>query len=129
VDASLRRQLLDIIDELSADADVSTSVRISGAVDTLVEEELAEHAAAVLREAFGNAVRHARAHSIVVIVELSKNLTIEVVDDGVGLPPGAAASGLRAVEDRAVQCGGSLVVGPSPAGGTRLTWRVPLPVA
>jgi signal transduction histidine kinase len=125
-DASLRRQLLDIVDELSVDVDVSPSVRISGAVDTLVSDELATHATAVLREALTNAVRHSHAGTIVVTVEADVDLVIDVVDDGVGLPPGVARSGLLGINGRASKFGGSLLVAPGPEGGTRLTWRVPL---
>jgi signal transduction histidine kinase len=124
---SLRRRLLDIVDELSASVDVSPSVRISGAVDTLVPEELAIHATAVLREAVSNAIRHSHAGEIVVTVEATTDLIIDVVDDGVGMPPGVARSGLLGVERRAAKCHGMAVVVPGPDGGTRLTWRAPLP--
>jgi signal transduction histidine kinase len=124
---SLRRQMLDIVDELAAGVDVSPSVRISGAVDTLVPEELATHATAVLREAVSNAIRHSHAGEIVVTVEAAADLIIDVVDDGIGMPPGVARSGLLGVERRAAKCGGMAVVVPGPNGGTRLTWRAPLP--
>jgi signal transduction histidine kinase len=124
---SLRRRMLDIVDELSAGGGVTPSVRISGSVDVLVPEALAVHAAAVLREAVSNAVRHSHAGSIVVTVEASSDLIIDVVDDGVGMPPGVARSGLLGVERRAAKCGGMSVVVPGPEGGTRLTWRAPLP--
>ncbi|MFI7675252.1 GAF domain-containing sensor histidine kinase [Actinophytocola sp. NPDC049390] len=124
--SSLRRRMLDIVEELSADSDVTPSVRISGAVDTLVPEALAAHATAVLGEAVSNAVRHSHAASIVVTVEAGADLIIDVVDDGVGMPPGVARSGLLGVERRAGKCGGMAVVVPGPEGGTRLTWRVPL---
>jgi signal transduction histidine kinase len=124
--ASTRRRMLDIVEELSADSDVTPSVRISGAVDTLVPEALAAHATAVLREAVSNAVRHSHAGSIVVTVEAGADLIIDVVDDGVGMPPGVARSGLLGVERRAGKCGGMAVVVPGPEGGTRLTWRAPL---
>jgi signal transduction histidine kinase len=125
---SLRRRMLDIVEELSSGADVITpSVRISGAVDTLVPDELAAHATAVLREAVSNAIRHAHAGEIVVTVEAATDLIIDVVDDGVGVPPGVARSGLLNVERRAAKCGGMAVVVPGPDGGTRLTWRAPLP--
>jgi signal transduction histidine kinase len=125
-DISLRRQLLDIVDELSVNAEVSPSMRISGAIDTMVPDELAPHATAVLREAVANAVRHSRAESIVVAVEAGTDLVIDVVDDGVGIPPGVVRSGLLGIERRAAKFGGSLVVAPGPDGGTRLTWRVPI---
>ena len=124
---SLRRRMLDIVDELAASVDVSPSVRISGAVDTLVPEELAIHATAVLREAVSNAIRHSHAGEIVVTVEAAADLIIDVVDDGVGMPSGVARSGLLGVERRAAKCGGMAVVVPGPHGGTRLTWRAPLP--
>ena len=122
--ASVRRQLLDVVEELSMD--VSPSVRISGAVDTLVDEELATHATAVLREAVSNAVRHSQAASIVITVEAAEDLVIDVADDGVGVPAGVARSGLLGIDRRAAKLGGSLLVAPGLTGGTRLTWRVPL---
>ena len=124
---SLRRRMLDIVEELSAGADVSPSVRISGAVDTLVPDELATHATAVLREGVSNAIRHSQAGQIIVTVEAATDLIIDVVDDGVGMPSGVARSGLLGVERRAAKCGGMSVVVPGPEGGTRLTWRAPLP--
>lgn len=124
---SLRRRMLDIVEELAADCGVSRSVRISGAVDTLVPESVATHATAVLREAVSNAVRHSRAGTIVVTVEAGADLIIDVLDDGVGVPPGVARSGLLNIERRASTCGGHSVVMPGPEGGTRLTWRAPLP--
>jgi signal transduction histidine kinase len=123
---SLRRQMLDLVVELSADSEVNPQVRISGAVDTLVQEPLAGHATAVLREAVSNAIRHSHAGTIVVTVEAGVDLIIDVVDDGVGMPPGVARSGLLGVERRAGKCGGMAVVVPGPEGGTRLTWRAPL---
>jgi signal transduction histidine kinase len=123
---SLRRKMLDIVEELSTDSDISPSVRISGAVDTVVPDSLAAHATAVLREAVSNAIRHAHAGMIVVTVEAGADLIIDVVDDGVGTPPGVARSGLLGVERRAAMCGGMAVVVPGPEGGTRLTWRAPL---
>jgi signal transduction histidine kinase len=124
--ASIRRRMLDTVEELSADSDLKPSVRISGAVDTLVPEALAVHATAVLREAVSNAIRHSHAASIVVTVEAGADLIIDVVDDGVGMPPGVARSGLLGVERRAGKCGGMAVVVPGPEGGTRLTWRAPI---
>jgi signal transduction histidine kinase len=124
---SLRRRLLDTVAELSADTPVSPSIRIDGAVDTLVQDQtVAEHAVAVLREAVSNALRHARASEIVVTVEAADNLIIDVVDNGVGIPAGAARSGLLNLERRAAKCGGTLTIGPGAQGGTRLTLRVPL---
>jgi signal transduction histidine kinase len=53
-------------------------------------------------------------------------LIISVVDDGVGMPEDVARSGLRNLESRAQQFGGTLSVASEPDRGTRVTWRVPL---
>jgi signal transduction histidine kinase len=123
---SLRRRMLDVVAETSAGTGISPSVRISGAVDSLVPEALAEHTLAALREGISNSVRHARAAAITVTVEAGDELVVDVADDGVGIPPGVARSGLLNLERRARSCGGGCVVSSRPAGGTRLTWRVPL---
>jgi signal transduction histidine kinase len=123
---SLRRQMLDIVAELSSDAPVSPSIRINGAVDTLVPPEIGEHALAVLREGLSNALRHAQAGEIIVTVEASDDLIIDVLDDGIGLPGDVARSGLLGIERRALECDGTATLAPGPKGGTRLTWRAPL---
>jgi signal transduction histidine kinase len=53
-------------------------------------------------------------------------LLVEVLDDGIGIDHVAARSGLNNLEERAIACGGSLVVQPMAPNGTRLSWRVPL---
>ena len=80
----------------------------------------------IVREAVTNVVRHAHAGELVLTVEAGDRLTITVVDDGVGMPPTVARSGLRNLEQRAADLGGTCSVTAEPAGGTRLTWQVPL---
>jgi signal transduction histidine kinase len=123
---SLRRRMLDVVAELSAGSPVSPSIRINGAVDTLVPPDVGEHALAVLREGVSNAIRHAKAKEIIVTVEAGDDLIIDVLDDGVGVPADLARSGLLNVERRAGDCGGTTSLTPGPKGGTRLTWRAPL---
>jgi signal transduction histidine kinase len=124
---SLRRRLLDVATDISTGAGLSPSVRMSGALDTLVPPIIAEHAEAVVREGVSNALRHANATAVTVTVEAGDDLVIEVIDNGIGIPPGVARSGLANVEQRAAACHGTLTVLAQPGGGTRLTWRVPLP--
>lgn len=124
----LRRQLLDTVEEVSADSGVAVSVRTSGPVDTVVPAELAVHVVAVAREGVGNAIRHGRPRTVTVTVEaVDDHLAAAVEDDGHGIPEGAARSGLRNLADRAELLGGHCEVSRRPAGGTRLSWRVPLP--
>lgn len=122
----LRRRLLDVAAEASAGSGLSPSVRMSGAVDTVVPAAIAEHAEAVVREGVSNVVRHARASAITVTAEAGDELIIEVVDNGAGIPDKAARSGLANLERRAAACDGSFTIVAQQGGGTRLTWRVPL---
>jgi signal transduction histidine kinase len=123
---SVRRALLDTATEAVAGSGVVPTVRINGAVDTLVPDDVGAHAVAVVREAISNAVRHGRATSVTLTVEAGAELVIDVLDDGAGIGPEQARSGLRNLEQRASACGGTLSVRPESAGGTRLVWRVPL---
>ncbi|MFC0542310.1 GAF domain-containing sensor histidine kinase [Kutzneria chonburiensis] len=123
----LRRRLLDTVAELTADASPTPSVRISGAVDTLVPPSVAEHADAVVREALSNALRHARASELTLAVDAGEDLVIRVGDDGIGIPSDVRRSGLANLAERARACRGSFDVVARESGGTLLTWRVPLP--
>ncbi|GAA1271828.1 GAF domain-containing protein [Pseudonocardia aurantiaca] len=125
-EGGLRRKLLDTAADAAEGGGVTPSVRIAGAVDTLVPPHIGAHAQAVVREAVSNAIRHGRPTSVTVTVEAGDELLIDVADNGIGIPPGAARSGLRNLEDRARECSGELLVGRDDSGGTRLTWRVPL---
>ncbi|MER5268257.1 GAF domain-containing sensor histidine kinase [Actinosynnema sp. NPDC002837] len=122
----LRRRLLDLVSELTENASVTPTVRMTGTVDNSVPDDIGEHAEAVVREAVTNAVRHARAKELVLTVEAGDELTITVVDDGVGMPAQVARSGLHNLEQRATALGGTCSVTGEPGGGTRLTWQVPL---
>jgi len=123
----LRSRLLQVVEDLTAGVEIGPTVRTSGPLDTLVPREIADHVEAVLREALSNAVRHANAERIVITVDVGEDLTVEVVDDGIGMPAHVGRSGLRNVEERAAVLGGELRMAKAGEHGTRLLWRVPLP--
>ncbi|MDX8052184.1 GAF domain-containing protein [Lentzea sp. BCCO 10_0798] len=125
-DTGLRRRLLDIVAELTEGETVTPAVRMSGTIDNLVPDYIGEHAQAVVRELTSNALRHARATELTLTVEAGDTLIISMVDNGVGMPPQVARSGLRNLEQRAAGYGGSCAVAEEPGGGTRVTWQVPL---
>ncbi len=126
-EASLRRRLLDIVERLTTESEVASTMKLTGTVDTLVPPHVAEHAEAVLREALSNALRHSGADAVRIVVEASeRQLVIEVADNGVGIPEDAKRSGLDNLDKRARQCGGELRLLDEPGGGTCVLWRVPL---
>jgi two-component system, NarL family, sensor histidine kinase DevS len=121
----VRTRLHRVVTELTQDAALRTTVRMSGALDSL-SNGLADHAEAVVREAVSNAVRHARAQELTITVSVDDKLVIDVSDNGVGMPSEVAHSGLHNLRQRAQVVGGSCVVGPGEGGGTRLVWAAPL---
>jgi two-component system, NarL family, sensor histidine kinase DevS len=121
----LRTELHEVITELTEDAPLRTTVRMSGPLD-VVSAPLAEHAEAVVREAVSNAVRHSRARELTVTVSVDDDLVIDVLDNGVGIPDTVAVSGLRNLQQRAGEVGGSCIVERVDHGGTRLLWTAPL---
>jgi signal transduction histidine kinase len=122
----LRTTLQDVVIELTEDTPLRTTVRMSGPV-SVVSGGLAEHAAAVLREAVSNVVRHAGADELVVTISVDDDLVIDVTDDGIGVPDTVARSGLHNLAQRAEATGGTLSLRQRECGGTRLVWTAPLP--
>jgi signal transduction histidine kinase len=79
-------------------------------------------------EAVQNAVKHAGARSIRVVLDGRDGaLTCTVDDDGTGFEPGALAvgSGLANMQDRARAVDGTVTVQATPSGGARMRARLP----
>ncbi|HEY5116632.1 MAG TPA: GAF domain-containing protein [Nakamurella sp.] len=125
--APLRTSLHTVITELTADAPLSTTVRMSGQLDR-VPPPVAQHAEAVLREAVSNAVRHSRAGELAVTITVGDELVIDVRDDGGGIPDTVTRGGLDNMQVRAEQVGGACTITSGDGGGgTRVRWTAPLP--
>jgi signal transduction histidine kinase len=81
----------------------------------------------IAQEALTNVARHARATTCVVRLAVNANVTLEIVDDGVGIPAGRSAGvGLSSMHERAEELGGACTVEISPEGGTRVLAHLPL---
>lgn len=78
------------------------------------------------QEALNNALKHARASSVVVrLCRGPRNVVLEVVDDGVGFEPAAPSGfGLRGMEERAARLRGTLTIDSAPGRGTRVRVEV-----
>ncbi|NEM06651.1 ATP-binding protein [Geodermatophilus normandii] len=120
----LRRRLLDVVTATAGP--LSSTVRVSGVVDDLVTGSLAADVEAAAREAVSNCVRHAGGRHVTVTLDVTGEVVLEVADDGRGIDPRAARSGLRDLAERAQRRGGGLTVSPRPGGGTCLRWWAPL---
>lgn len=123
---TLRTAVRKLINELTADTALRTTIRISGPLD-VVPAALAQHAEAVVREAVSNTVRHAQARRLTVTISVQDDLIVDVMDDGSGVPGTVARSGLHNLAQRAAEAGGTFTLAQPNGGGTQLTWSVPLP--
>jgi len=124
---SLRTEIHTVVREYVPALGFTPSVRLDGAVDSLVTPAVREHLLPVLREAVSNVARHAMAHSAHVEVRAGNHeLRLLVSDDGAGVPETAVESGIDNARQRAATLGGSLELGPHEPRGTRFLWRVPL---
>ncbi len=121
--AGLRQRLDEVINELSAHLD--TTVQYKGPL-SVVAAALAEHAEAVVREAIDNAVRHAEATRLTVVIDVADDLCIDVVDNGKGIAENITGGGLVDLRRRAEAAGGTLSIGGHHNGGTWLRWAAPL---
>ncbi|SRX81664.1 GAF domain-containing sensor histidine kinase [Mycolicibacterium parafortuitum] len=120
------RQRLDEAVNAFPGSGVRTSVQYVGPL-SVVDATLADHAEAVVREAISNVVRHAGAGAVTVTVTVDDDLSIEVTDNGSGMPADVTGSGLVNLARRADEVGGSFSVRSADGGGTTLSWRAPLP--
>jgi len=82
----------------------------------------------IVSEALTNVVRHAGARGCTVRLTAGPDLlTVEVADDGAGLPASPAPGvGISSMRERAAEMGGRFSVESRPDGGTRVLARLPL---
>ena len=128
--SSARGRVLRETSQSAALLGFEPSVRFAGPVDSMLTTEAADHLVAALREALTNAAKHADAHRVEVIVQIDQgDVVLVVTDDGIGIDedgPGRR-SGVANIASRAQDLGGSCrLERVSGAGGTRLTWCVPI---
>jgi signal transduction histidine kinase len=126
-----RAEIVSLVEEMTPMLGFAPSLRLGAGLRVLGSGETAEQALVVLREALSNVARHAAASraDVTVDVEPDGALTVQVIDDGSGIPPEVRRSGLRNIADRAAKLGGALLLEPADPDakppGTRLEWRVP----
>ena len=125
--ADIQAEVTRIVERASTALTFRPSLRFSGPVRTLISADAATALVAVLGEALSNASRHSGATQVDVLLSAGSDIVLEVTDNGVGIRPGVAESGLRNMRTRAERLGGLCTVDPGPTGGTRVIWTVPVP--
>ena len=113
--ADLRSDIVDLVEEMTPLLGFAPSLRLGAGLAGQIKPEVAEQALATLREALSNAARHAAATVVEVTVDLDANgmLTVQVTDNGIGIPADGRRSGLGNMASRAEKLGGDLQLGPA----------------
>jgi NarL family two-component system sensor histidine kinase LiaS len=106
-------------------------VAVDAELDDVTVPAPIEHALLrVTQEACTNAVRHGHARRLTVsMTRQNGNIELAVRDTGTGFDPAAAhaGSGLRHIQDRVSELGGTVDVDSAPGLGAEVTVRVPAP--
>ncbi|MDX2024055.1 MAG: histidine kinase [Deltaproteobacteria bacterium] len=130
--ADLSSDIQQRLQRITQAGDVQLSFATSGQT-AILPAIVATQIFYLCREAVTNVIKHAKATHVEVTLEFDAVVTLIVQDDGIGLPRnrpsregsprGLGVGGMRA---RAELVGGTFDLQPGPAGGTRLTVRIPL---
>lgn len=128
IPGGLRQAVVSLADELAPTLGVRPELTFEGAVDNAIPQRTADHLLAVLREMLSNVGKHAQATRVVVILLVADDITLEVVDNGVGVAPAADGGGLGLMNlrRRAEKLGGTFEIQTVDVGGAKATWRVPI---
>jgi len=135
VEPTLLRQLIErSAEEMAGDGGVKIMVEVHGDL-ARIPQSLAHPVLRIAQEAMTNAVKHAQAKNIAVLIEVQETqVRLRVKDDGVGFEAskGTAARpghfGLQGMQERAKKAGGQFQLGSEPGKGTMVEFTAPLGV-
>jgi signal transduction histidine kinase len=128
-DLGLRAALEWHARDISRRCNVEVDLAIVGDVDNL-PDRYQTCVYRVIQEALTNGVRHAKAKTITVdMTSGNPFLDISITDDGVGFDPGERREGLglRGIEERVKEIGGTVAIKSRPGQGTVVAMQLPLP--
>ena len=118
----LREEITDLVGASTTALGFTPDLTIDGSLEGL-PAALEADLVAVVREGLANVARHAQATSASVRITSDDMIQVEVVDDGVGVPPTAVHSGLANLRKRAESHAGSLFLRSRTPRGTSLLWE------
>jgi PAS domain S-box-containing protein len=118
-----------LMQSVGATGAVRFRMKLDPAAVARLTPQQAEHVLHIAREASSNALRHAHARRIRLVLKDEDNgIHFEISDDGVGFDPQAArqhGEGLRNMEFRARQTGGLFEILSTPGDGATVILRIP----
>jgi PAS domain S-box-containing protein len=125
----LTTSLRHLTESVGQSAKLETRFREVGGPILISDNLVTIHLFRIAQEALNNAVKHARARRLEVrLTDDCGFLTLEVIDDGVGIAPEAQAGpglGLHIMQYRAHALGATLQANARPGGGTEVICRLP----
>lgn len=124
---SLSAHLTELVHDRARHLGFEPDLRLIGDLDHL-PDFIADQLVATVSEGLSNIVRHANATRAEVRLERhGSRLTLQIVDDGCGLPSTPKRSGgLSNMMWRAAELGGTCTIGANEPSGTVLDWKVPV---
>jgi two-component system, NarL family, sensor histidine kinase DevS len=130
MDQGLRAEVLAVVRELNPVVGFDVQVMFDGPVDAAVPDDIVEHLLATIREALTNIGRHAGATEASVVVRVHDGTCdLQVRDNGRGLGGPTTVDGgfgLVNLRKRAEKLHGTFLIEEAEAGGTLLSWQVPI---
>lgn len=126
--------LIPAIEWLAREFESRMGIRCEARLPSSTRQIRGEQATAlfrILQESLTNIVRHARAQTVRVTLDVELDeLTLTVADDGIGISPershGSHSVGLVGMRERALRWGGNVSVTGAPMAGTTVVVRMPL---
>lgn len=124
---SLRRRVMHEVEGYTVLLGSTPSITFEGPVDSMTSDREVTQVVAAVRELLSNAVRHAKASSVSVSLQIvDHNLVLTVSDNGVGIPESVQRSGLENLRKRAESIGGSFETTRRFPSGTQAQWTIPI---
>jgi PAS domain S-box-containing protein len=121
----LRTRVMRLIAEATSALGLTPVVRVENATKPL-DEGVANHLLATLREALSNVARHSEANEVEIHVLAGPEVKLIVDDNGKGLPAEVPEGrGLENMAARARELGGEMIITEPADGGLRIEWTVP----
>ena len=121
--------LKEITENIEKQSNIPIKLRVEDAV-MLIDDATATHLYRIVQESLNNAVKHADASKIQVILKSEQDHGIlEIIDDGIGIPldlEGSMGLGLNIMKHRCGLFDGEITINPDGDRGTKVTCRFPL---